>query len=243
MTISIKEHEKPPLAICKMKCDTLLHEKLEQYELLKFLNRHTTTAIIGKPKQGKSSLVWSLFKSRKALKKTYTKIFYIAPIASMSSMDDNIFSALPDEQIYNELNGEVLAEIIHFAKHSDVDEKICIVIDDMGSQLKRPDVIQGLREIAMNKRHYHIFNTLILQQTWKSAPLEVRRLYDNIILFKVGQNDLNNVFEEVLQSYKDKVLEISKLVFNKPYQFLFINVESGRLFKSWDELVFSDDGV
>jgi hypothetical protein len=79
-----------------------------------------------------------------------------------------------------------------------------------------------------------------LQQTWKSAPLEVRRLYDNIILFKVGQNDLMNVFDEVLPSYKDNVFEISKLVFDKPYQFLFMNVESGRLFKSWDELKFSE---
>lgn len=240
MSIEILKHDKPHLEICKMRCDKLLHDKLEKYELLKFLNRHTTTAIIGKPKQGKSSLVWSLFKSKKALKKCFTKIYYIAPIASMSSMDDNIFSNLPDEQIYNELNGEILDEIIQFAKHSDTDDKICIVIDDMGSQLKKPDVIQKLREIAMNKRHYHIYNTLILQQTWKSAPLEVRRLYDNIILFKVGQNDLMNVFDEVLPSYKDNVFEISKLVFDKPYQFLFMNVESGRLFKSWDELKFSN---
>ena len=50
-----------------------------------------------------------------------------------------------------------------------------------------------------------------------------------------------NVFDEVLPSYKDNVFEISKLVFDKPYQFLFMNVESGRLFKSWDELKFSDN--
>ena len=138
------------------------------------------------------------------------------------------------------MNGDVLAEIIDFCKNSDVKEKICIIIDDMGSQLKNGDVIKGLKEIAMNKRHYHIFNTFILQQTFFSAPKEIRRLYDNIILFKVGNNDLGNLFDEILQTYKDKTLEISKVVFDKPYEFLFVNVEAGRLFKSFDELIFCE---
>ena len=35
--------------------------------------------------------------------------------------------------------------------------------------------------------------------------------------------------------------EITKLVFDKPYQFLFINTDTQRFFKNFDELIFKDD--
>ncbi len=31
--------------------------------------------------------------------------------------------------------------------------------------------------------------------------------------------------------------DIRKLVYDKPYQYLFINVDSQRLFKGWDEII------
>jgi hypothetical protein len=237
--ISIKEHEKPELPICKMACDVKLHEKLEKYELTRCaFQKHKTTGIIGLPGSSKSSLVWSWFKSPKVLKKCFTKIFYIAPANSIASMEDNIFANLPDNQIFNELNGAVLEEIIDYCKNSESDEKICIIIDDMASSLKDFEVQKALKHIAMNKRHYHIFQTIIISQTWKSVPMEVRRLYDNIFLFKVGADDLKNIFDETLQAYKHLAMEITKLVFDKKYQYLYISLSDNRLFKCWDELIF-----
>jgi hypothetical protein len=239
--IQIKKNSKPDLPICKMSCDIKLHEKLDKYELTKCaFQKHKTTSIIGLPSQGKSSLVWSWFKSRKVLSKCFTRIYYIAPANSIGSMEDNIFSKLPDNQVYNELNGEVLDEIIEFCKNSDTDEKICIIIDDMASQLKNHDVQLKLKQIAMNKRHYHIFQTIIMSQTWTSVPKEVRRLYDNIFLFKVGGNDLATIFDEALQSYKHLAGEIQKLVFDKKYEYLYISLSDNRLFKGWDELIFEE---
>ena len=37
------------------------------------------------------------------------------------------------------------------------------------------------------------------------------------------------------------MMEISKLVYDKPHNFLYINTESQRLFKGWDEIGFDDD--
>lgn len=240
--ISIIEHDKPELPICKMACDIKLHDKLDKYELTKCaFQKHRTTAIIGLPSQGKSSLVWSWFKSPRVLKKCFTKIFYIAPANSIASMEDNIFSSLPDNQVYNELNGGILDEIIDYCKNSETDEKICIIIDDMASSLKDYEVQKALKHIAMNKRHYHIFQTIIMSQTWKSVPMEVRRLYDNIFLFKVGGNDLATIFDESLQSYKHMAMEIQKLVFDKKYNYLYISLSDNRLFKGFDELIFSTD--
>jgi hypothetical protein len=241
MSITIKKNSKPELPLCVMSCDKPLHEKLNKYEMTKTcLNKHHTTAIIGKPRQGKSSLMYSFMKSKNLLKKCFNTVFYICPANSMSSMDDNIFSKLPEDQIFHELNGEVLDEIIERAKAREDGDRICIIIDDMASQLKNGDVQKALKQIAMNKRHLGIYS-FIMSQTWKSVPFEVRRLYDNIILFKVSPDEMESIFQETLPQYKPISQDIQKIVFNKPHEYLVINTETGRLFKKFDELIINDE--
>jgi len=242
MSITLKKHQKPNLPVCQMSCDKPLHEKLNKYEMTKtFLNKHHTTVICGRPGQGKSSLIYSWFKSKNMLKKCFDTIFYICPPNSMNSMDDNIFSKLPEDQIFNELDGDVLDTIIERAKDREDGDKIAIIIDDMASQLKNGDVQKALKQIAMNKRHLGIYSTFILSQTWKSVPAEVRRLYDNIVVFKVSPDEMESMFVETLPQYKDYSQAIQKLVYNKPHEYLVINTGSGRLFKKFDEIIINDD--
>ena len=39
---------------------------------------------------------------------------------------------------------------------------------------------------------------------------------------------------------KEHVNEIIKIVYNKPYQYLFINTDSQRIFSGFDELIIHD---
>ena len=98
--LSIKKNNKPDLTICRMNCDNGLHKKLDEYDLTRFMNGHHTNLFIGKPRSGKTSLLYSLFKSKKLFKKVFQKIYLFQPSASRSSMTDNIFSVLPEEQIF-----------------------------------------------------------------------------------------------------------------------------------------------
>jgi len=242
MSITLKKHQKPDLPVCEMSCDKPLHEKLNKYEMTKTcMNKHHTCAIIGRPGQGKSSLVYSFFKSKNMLKKCFDTIFYICPANSMLSMSDNIFSKLPEDQIFNELDGDVLDTIIQRAKDREDGDKIAIIIDDMASQLKNGDVQKALKQIAMNKRHLGIYATFILSQTSKSVPFEVRRLYDNIIVFKISPDEMESMFIETLPQYKDYSQAIQKMVYNKPHEYLVINTGSGRLFKKFDEIIINDE--
>jgi hypothetical protein len=175
------------------------------------------------------------------LKKCFDTIFYICPANSMLSMSDNIFSKLPENQIFNELDGDVLDTIIQRAKDREDGDKIAIIIDDMASQLKNGDVQKALKQIAMNKRHLGIYATFILSQTWKSVPFEVRRLYDNIIVFKISPDEMESMFIETLPQYKDYSQAIQKMVYNKPHEYLVINTGSGRLFKKFDEIIINDE--
>ena len=49
--ITIKENEKPKLMCMETICDNGLHEKLNKYELTRFLNKHSTNLIVGGAKQ------------------------------------------------------------------------------------------------------------------------------------------------------------------------------------------------
>ena len=239
MNIQLKINEKPVLPICQMSCDGKLHEKLEKYEMTSHLNKHSTNLFIGKPKSGKSSLLWSFFKSKEMFRKVFNTIFYFSPDNSRGSMKDNIFDKLPEDQKFSELTYENLLYVVERIQNGEKDEKFCIIYDDMGAYLKNTDVLKLFKMLSMNKRHLHL-SQFFLVQTWFSVVKDIRRLFDNIFVFKVSKNELNNIFEEVVEVHKDNVLEISKLVFDKPYQYLVINTENNKLYKGFDEIVMGE---
>ena len=76
MSIHIKKNDAPKLPVCKMMCDGGLHEKLNDYELTKHINTHQVTVVVGSPGSGKTSMLYSLFKSKLMLKKYLTKYLF-----------------------------------------------------------------------------------------------------------------------------------------------------------------------
>ena len=63
----------------------------------------------------------------------------------------------------------------------------------------------------------------------------------NMFLFKVSKHQLNVIIDEIIEGHKNDIDEIIKLVFDKPYNYLFINTDSQRMFKNFDEIIFSDN--
>lgn len=102
--ISIQENAKPELPHCVMNCDKGLHKKLNEYELSKFMNAHARNLFIGRPGSGKTSLLYSMFKSKELFKKVFHNIFLFQPSHSRASMNDKLFDKLPIEQLFDELN-------------------------------------------------------------------------------------------------------------------------------------------
>jgi len=79
-----------------------------------------------------------------------------------------------------------------------------------------------------------------LVQTWFSVEKDIRKLFSNVIVFRVNKNEMETIFSEVVESHKDDINEIIKVVYNKPYQYLFINVDSQNMFKNFDQLIFNE---
>jgi hypothetical protein len=230
--LSIKKNEKPQLKVCEMMCDKKLHDKLDKYDLTSFLNNHSTTLFIGRPKSGKTSLLYSFFKSREIFKNTFDKIFLFQPEQSRQSMQDKLFDRIPDEQKYNELNLENLNEVENnLSEYNNV-----ILFDDMTAYLKDGEIKKKLKELVFNRRHKHL-SIIFLVQTYLSIEKDIRKLFSNIFVFKCSKKEMEMIFDEVVELPKDYILPIMKIVYDKPYQYLFINTDSQRLFKNFDEIL------
>lgn len=239
MKITIIENDKPELPQCKMLCDSGLHDKLNKYELTKFLNQHTTTLYIGRPRSGKTSLLFSLMKG--VLKKCFHRIFVFQPEESRASMSNDIFGKLPKSQLYSELNNENLQEVMNLIK-LDASKGLnsLIIFDDMTAGLKKKETLQLFKELVFNRRHLHT-SLYFCVQTYFSVPKELRRVWTNLFIFKTSKDELKNIWNELIE-YPDELLPIvRKLVYDKPYQYLFVNTDSQRLFKGFDELEIKEE--
>ena len=232
--ITLKHYKKPNLPVCEMICDKKIHAKLDKYELTKFLNCHSTNLLIGKPGSGKTNLIYQIMKS--ITNKCYDKIFLFQPEKSRTSMKDKLFDQLPEDQKYEELTFENLEYV---NDNLDDEGNNCIIFDDMGAYLKNNDIKKLLKEIVMNRRHKHV-SIYFLCQTYFSIERDIRKLFSNLFIFKVSKQELNTIYDELIEHKKEYIDEIIKIIYDTKYNFMFINTDSQRIFKNWDELIIED---
>lgn len=232
--LSVIVNKKPRLEAMEMLCDHKLSPNLDKYELTKFLNCHSTNLLIGKPGSGKTSLMVSFFD--KLLRSCYNNIFLFQPSHSRASMKRDIFEEIPEEQKFDELNYENLSGVLDAIKSDDPEYTHCIIFDDMGAYLKNNDIRKLLKEIIYNRRHYHI-SVYFLCQSYLSCEKDIRKLFSNVFIFRVSKNELETIFDELIESKKELILPLSRLVYDKPHQYMFINTDTQRIFKGFDEVI------
>tara|TARA_R110000822_G_scaffold244074_1_gene372846 strand:- start:28 stop:756 length:729 start_codon:yes stop_codon:yes gene_type:complete len=234
---------KAPVVVApQMNCDAPLHDKLNAYELTSYMNRHSTNLLLGRPGSGKSSLMWAWLKNKKLLNKVYTNVYLFQPSHSRASIRNNIFKNHDESKMFDELTYDNLQEVILRIKASPKKENNVIIFDDQAAYLKNRDTLALFKELIFNRRHIRT-SIFFLNQTYYSVPKELRRLFSNIFLFKVSKNEMKNLFDEVVEDdqVKDLMPVISKVVFDKPYQYLFINTDSQKFYKCFDRIKFDFD--
>jgi len=52
---------------------------------------------------------------------------------------------------------------------------------------------------------------------------------------------LNTIYDELIEHKKQYIDEIIKIIFDKKYNYMFVNTDSQRIFKNFDELLIEDE--
>lgn len=236
----LKKYKKPKLPLPECTCDTRLNAKLDDYELLKFLNSPSSLNLLtGRPGSGKSSLINGLFAG--PLKSMYSRVYLFMPRHSRQSFEDSIFSCLPEEQVFDDLDYETFNDILEICKmDAEMGFKSAIIFDDQTAKLKNNDLQKLFLDMVYNRRHYKI-SCFFLVQSFYSVPRQIRSVFSNIFLFRVSKNVMNNIYEEIIEiPNKELVDALCKFVFDEKYNFLFVNCDTQRFFKNFDEIIINE---
>jgi len=245
-TIEIKKNKKLKLKIPTFTCDGSINDNLNNYDMLQNLNGFKFTILIGKPGSGKTSLLvsWLTSKgSKKIFRKVFDHVIAVMPSSSRASMKKNIFKNHPTEKLFDELDLSTINNIENMLSNSSSEkETTLLILDDVGASLKNNEIQKQLRKIIYNRRHMKV-HIVCLLQSYVSIPREIRKLANNVIMFKPSKVEFITLFEELFESKKDDAMEVMRHAFLKPHDYLFLNVDSQRMFKDYDELIIKNNNL
>ena len=236
-------HDKPKLKMPEFKVDEPLSKHLDD-PLLSNMNKSFCCGLIGKAGSGKTSLMVSFIQTPNKLKKVFNKIYVFMPSSSRNSMKNNIFNVLPEEQLFEGVNYEVLSDVYErLLDSTDKKHKSLLVFDDVQSYLKNKEVEVNLLHIIANRRHLRC-SIFIVAQNYNKIPKNIRQSFTDLFLFNVGKEEYVNIFKENINLSKDDFLIVLKeyrnIKKNESNSFIYIH-DKDKVFINWNELVYEDD--
>jgi len=187
--------------------------------------------ITAKPKQGKTTLIYNLLtKQNKLYNKKFDKIYIFSP--SLKTIDDDPFKDVDDEQKFSELNKENLQHV--YDEVEDSGERVLLVMDDIVNDIKKNEGVEKLLcKMMMNRRHICGraedgdscgISCWITTQVFNKLSRPLRASASHHIIFKTSnKKELDTIFDELILLEKQHFNDMLKFVYDKPFNFLFIN--------------------
>jgi hypothetical protein len=245
MSIKTIKHERLDLKIPQFLCDHGFNDKLNEIPMLSHLNNYGFNIISGKSGSGKTSLLISFLTGKgdnKVYRKCFDNVVVVMPVNSRQSLKKNIFENHPENKLFDELDFESITKIYDMLEESvsqDPKKNTLLLLDDIGASLKKKEIQFLLKKIIFNRRHLRC-HIVCLVQSYISLPLEIRKLATNVIAFKPSKPEAENLFRELFETKHDMMREIIKYVYKNHGDYLFLNVDSQRMYKDFDEIVIDD---
>lgn len=246
MSIKTIHHDRMDLKIPEFTCDHGYNPSLNDIPMLSHLNGYTFNVICGKPGSGKTSLLVSMLTGKgrnKVYRKCFDNVIVVMPTNSRESLKKNIFENHPENKLFDELNFESINRIYDMLEES-VSEKekknTLLILDDVGASLKKKEILYKLKQILFNRRHLRC-HVVCLIQSYISLPLEIRKLSSNVIMFKPSKVEAENFFRELFETKHDMMDQIIKYVYKKKGDYIFLNVDTQKMYSDFDEIVCDYD--
>ena len=113
--------------------------------------------------------------------------------------------------------------------------KSLLIFDDVQKDFKG-ECEKKLLQICNNRRHGRI-SIIFCVQSYKALSRPARNALSNLIIFKINKSQMKDIFDEQIETMKDKFEEILKISFKNKHDFMAIDTNSQRCFLNWDEII------
>ena len=165
-------------------------------------------------------------------------------------MKSDPFSKLPQDQIYKELDMQVLIELEKILeKNRSNDEHSVVIMDDIGSQLRRSQAIdKKLTQLIQNRRHMFC-STIFLVQKYRDLGTGIRSAISHLITFRPKNlPERDAILTEMVPLPLKQSISLLDYVFEQgdedKYAFLLVDLSlrkssKYRYFKKFNELNFN----
>ena len=192
---------------------------------------------IGSAGSGKTSLALSLLTNKDAYHKTFHNIFVVMPPNSRASVKGNIFDKLPEDQVFDELTPEVLQHVKAAAEAESAEKHYTLLfMDDVAIALKDKTIEKLLKELIFNRRHLRLFIWCMVQ-SYNSMPLSIRKNISHACIFKPrNKKELTLLFDEIMSHSKEEVEAMARHIWKEPFSFMFIDANTGKVYRNFNEL-------
>ena len=171
----------------------------------------------------------------------FNHVLVVMPTSSINSMKKNPFKGHDEDKMYNELNYETINNIYNRLEESSAEgQSTLLLLDDVGASLRNREIKNIMRKIIYNRRHLKV-QIIILLQSFMSLEKEIRKLFNNVIMFKPSKVEFQNLFDELFETNKDVALDIMHLAYDEPHNYIMLNVDTQKIYKKYDEILIKKE--
>ena len=207
--------------------------------------------IVGKPRTGKTNLLLNLTtKAHRNFNRKFDRVFLFSP--SIATMESNPYELLPDDQKFEELTLNNLNFVLDDIK--DTGDKVLIILDDVIADMRgkgKAQLENRLHKVFFNRRHLAgrggSVSILATSQTYNKIDPKIRRTASHLTFFEnKNKKELDTIFDEVILIPKKEFYDVLRYVYDKPYQFLYIDTtltDDRMLFKNFNQLEISSKNI
>ena len=191
--------------------------------------------IVGSSGSGKSTLLHSIMTKpkkngqRQSYKNLFDRIYVISPTLGGKSVKGDKFASLPEDQIYRELSLDVLDELEEkLYENKEEGLHSCVVMDDIGSQLKSRGAKceKKLVQMLQNRRHVACSYITLLQK-FKDCPNGIRSNTSHLAFFRPRNRIEKEAVMHELMPYDNKKNEqiFAHIFDNEKMKFPFMFID------------------
>ena len=194
--------------------------------------------ITGSPGSGKSSVLFSMIKSKDGYKKRFHKIISVIPQSSLNSLKANPLKNIPENQKFEDLTYDNLDDIISQVEESRTEDLLTLLpLDDVSAELQDSIILKKMMRLFLNRRHLKLSIICIAHSlTGKGAlPYTVRKNLSHLIAFKPSSS-LDILNNEFLHLPKDKFAELTSYVYQNPHDHLMIDLNNHKMYKNFNPI-------